>query len=300
MGFPSGKELRKQICSTHVSDCKAYLEAKKAGDPLIPQELHRAREFADKFRKSSTMSIDLFLARNPEFSEAGKRAIVFRILAAERESHFREEAKCGDQDWYTWLFERLTDELVKKDDYSRFSENDVSFVTFNYDRSLEHFLYDSLLNAFVGVGAAKIVEQLNRITVIHVFGQVAPLEWQDQSGIEYRRDIKSVNVDALSKNLRTIYEEMDNPELEEAKDLIRKAGRIFFLGFGYAKENLDVLGIPEILSIGQRVYGTGLGLTKREISDALLVLSYSADSKCGVKRPSIGDSDSLALLRGRL
>jgi len=294
-GFPSGSELREQIISVYVSDFEAYLNARARVKVLIPQELSKAKEFTDKFRKS-TKSIDLFLALNPEFKETGKRAIIFRILRAEKQSHFREQSKHKDQDWYTLLFECMTKGFVKKDDYSRFCENDVSFITFNYDRSLEHFLYDSLLNSFVGIGGDKIAEQLNRIKVIHVFGKVAPLEWQDRNGVEYRQEINSVNADELIKNLRTIYEGMENPELKEAKDLIGKAKSIYFLGFGYAKENLDVLGIPEILSTGQLVYGTALGLTERKIQEVRSVLQYNSGSKGGVANPRIDKSDSLALL----
>jgi hypothetical protein len=40
---------------------------------------------------------------------------------------------------------------------------------------------------------------------------------------------------------------------------------VFFLGFGYAKENLEILKIPQILNSLQKIYGTALNFTKREI-----------------------------------
>lgn len=264
-GFPSGRELRKQICSSYVSDCKLYLRAKKVPEPLISQELNKAKRFVDKFRKSSTSSIDLFIARNPEFSMEGKRAIIFRILIAEEASHFREETPNRNQDWYTWLFEQMTDKLVQKEDYSRFNENDVTFITFNYDRSLEHFLYDSLVNSFSGIPDEKIIEQLNQIKICHVFGQMGPLGWQGQySQIEYRVNRKDINIDYLCENIKIVYEEGESPKLEEAKELISKAHRVVFLGFGYAKENLDALRIPNVLADVRQVFGTALGLTSKE------------------------------------
>lgn len=90
-GFPTGKDLREQILSKYASDWKAYLSAKVRDNPLISQEIRLAKEFEEKFRKSSTKSIDLFLARNPEYSRAGKRAIIFRILDAERASGYQRE-----------------------------------------------------------------------------------------------------------------------------------------------------------------------------------------------------------------
>lgn len=297
-GYPSGRELREQICSYHVADCESYLKANLRITPLLPQELRRAGDFANKFRKSSTKSIDLFLARNPEFTIYGKRAILFRIFAAEKQSGFREETKYKDQDWYSWLFEQLTETLVTKEDYSRFGDNYISFVTFNYDRSLEFFLYDSLLNSFNGVGAGKIVEQLDKIRIIHVFGQLAPLRWQGQNHVvEYGSD--AINVEIFCDNLRIIYEKSENLELDESQEVISKASRVFFLGFGYAQENLYALGIPAILNGTQHVYGTALGLTKREINKVKSVLKLTSDSgpKGGAVNVLIEDLDCLALLR---
>ncbi|MBN1807265.1 MAG: hypothetical protein JW837_18615 [Sedimentisphaerales bacterium] len=234
--------------------------------PYAAEELYQAEEFTKKFEKSNTKSIDLFLARNPEFGDIGKMAIAFRILTSEYGSKFRESMKERSLDWYSYLFDRLTDELVNKDDYSRFCENKVSFVTFNYDRSLEHFLYESLINSFNNIPAKKIKEQLNQIRIIHVFGQVSGLEWQElPSKLEYGCEVNRINVPKLIKNIRIIYEEQENPELDKAHELIRKAQHILFLGFGYAKENLDLLNIQEILTKEQKVYGTTLGLTTKEV-----------------------------------
>jgi hypothetical protein len=301
-GFASGRELREQICSHHVADCEHYLRAIARNEALIPQELRMAREFVDTFRKSTIMSIDLFVARNPGFSGAGKRAIIFRILAAEHASRFREETKHGDQDWYTWLFEQLTDKLVRKEDYNRFCENDISFITFNYDRSLEYFLCDSLRNSFKEIADGKIIEQVKEIEICHVFGQVGPLEWQGQHDqIEYRVDVKSTNVEALCDNIRIVYDGGENPKLEEARQLISKADRVFFLGFGYAEENLDILGIPDVLTKVRKVFGTALGFTEIEITRVEpLFKGTGFDKKKSVnihRSVFIEDLDCLALLR---
>jgi len=296
-GYPSGQKLREEICDHFVSDSQAYFDEQEGRGPLIPARLRNAEIFKDKFFKSSTKSIDLFLARNSEFMLMGKWAIIFRILAAERKSCFREHMKNRTQDWYSYLFERLTEGLVRKDDYKRFCKNDVSFVTFNYDRSLEHFLYESLLNAFNRIGNSEVIEQLNEIPIIHVFGQVAGLDWQDlQSKIEYGREINGINVERLVENLRIIYEEENNPELEEARKLIGTAQHIFFLGFAYGIENLEILNIPEIFRHEQKIYGTALKFTNREINSVYnFFLNQPLSRKPNVS--IIENMDCLALLR---
>lgn len=302
-GYPSGSKLRQEICSSFLSDSKNYFRAQEAREPEIQGALNKAKSFVNKFRDSSTQSIDLFLARNPEFMAMGKYAIIFRIFASEKNSKFREQSKIPDQDWYSHLFNKLTDDIVKKEDYAHFGEdNKISFITFNYDRSLEHFLYESLRNSFSGIPAGKIKEQLNKCRIIHVFGQVAGLDWQDfDSKIEYGYDVNRIDVNHLTNNLRIIYEDEQNPELEEARKLISDAKHIFLLGFGYAPENLSILGFPKILTRGKRAYGTALNLEPGEVENIRSFLSKSGGQHILPNELVIRqDCDCLKLLRNYL
>jgi len=188
-GYPSGKRLRQDICSQFCQPYKAYISIRPELKLFIDGEFKKAREFTETFHKATTKSIDLFLSVNSEFEEIGKTAIALRILTNEKDSHFRENVENEEHDWYSYLFYKLTDGLTNKNDYIQFGENRVSFITFNYDRSLEYFLYDSLIHYFYKIPPEKIKEQLIKLRIIHVFGQVAGLGWQDlPSKIEYRGD----------------------------------------------------------------------------------------------------------------
>ena len=305
-GYPTGQELRQQICSSFVEDRNNYLSRNKQIDPHIALTLRNAEGFAQTFYNSSTKSIDLFLSRNPEVMLLGKWAIIFRLFAAEMNSHFREHmAQNRDQDWYSYLFNKLTDDLVRTSDYSRFSENNLSIITFNYDRSLEHFLYESIVHSFASIQREHLKEQLNKLGFIHIFGHLSGLEWQDISGnLKYGSNINLINVPRVVENLSIIYEEKENPKLDEAHDLIRKAKRIFFLGFGYAKENLEALNIAQVLSDEQEIYGTALGFTSREIQEVQNIFLEAIRSKGthGTVRNDImiEDLDCLGLLRKHL
>ena len=139
----------------------------------------------------------------------------------------------------------------------------------------------------------RFCEQVSSLNIVHVFGQVAKLAWQDGGGVEYRRDIKGINVAAAAKNLRIIYEEENkNPDLGKAKRLINEAYRVFFLGFGYAKKNLGVLGIPGVFGAQQRIYGTALSLTDREIEDVTVAFKITIGGHLHFEK-----SDCRALLR---
>lgn len=268
-GYPVGKDLRREIISHFVDECTKYF--KKGSfirDFLIPSHflIQRAESFVETFDRSHTESIDLFLAGHPELSDIGKLAIVFRILAAEcKKKMFGEPIDDPEKDWYSLVLGRLRDELINSKDFARFHENRLDIITFNYDRSLEHFLYDSLLNSFSGISGEDVKGQLSNIKIVHIFGQVAGLDWQDlENRIEYGRALNRVNVPPLAEKLRIIYDERDNPSLDGLSDTIAKAGRIFFLGFGYAKENLEILPLQEVNKDHTVIYGTATGFTQKE------------------------------------
>ena len=48
----------------------------------------------------------------------------------------------------------------------------------------------------------------------------------------------------------------------------------FFLGFGYADENLIILGIPDVIK-NKKVYGTVKGLTENEIRKIFEKINFS-------------------------
>jgi hypothetical protein len=106
--------------------------------------------------------------------------------------------------------------------------------------------------------------------------------------------------------LKTLHEEKQNPELDEAKKLIAEAKRVFFLGFGYAPENMNILGLSEIIALDSSIYGTGLGLEQKEIGkiESGIWSGLKPDPILGSKRSSysveIKDMDCLKLLENYL
>jgi hypothetical protein len=280
-GYPSGAHLREHICLSR-SDTKLDELLKGVGNGRM------VGDFKKTFERSGTKSIDLFMARNPKLAPVGKYIIAFETFRGEQESQFREEAEWVQEaykrhhrndagreaylkrkdfqggDWYSYLFNRLTEGLV---DLPDFSDGRVSFVTFNYDRSLEHFLYESLRNSFTEVQEAQVIQCLKNLKILHVYGQIAPLKCQDcNEGVDYRPEISEALLQKTAANIKTIYEQKESPDINEALRLLSQAGQIFFLGFGFAPENMGVLRLPGIIpQVNCHVYGTALGLYETEL-----------------------------------
>ncbi len=261
-GYPTGEQLKTEIIDNYVNDLRTYIRNRTRGsglpEALLLQESQNAKKFVETF-KNVPISIDQFIATNRQFEREGKKAIILRILKDEMNSSNKD-------DWFSELFKRMTERISQDADYNKVKENKISFITFNYDRSLETFLFNSLNSMFTNIQKEKIIELINKFKIIHIFGQVAGLEWQNKvQKVEYRENINFINIEELVGNIRTIYEEQKNPELEDAKELIKNAKRIFFMGFGYAEENMEILEIPQNINVYTKVYGTMLNYPEEEI-----------------------------------
>jgi len=322
-GYPFGAHLRKLICldDGFMKNYKEYLKSNKSG-----YSIEKVEQFRTSFDKSSIKSIDFFMANNSTLAPVGKYIIAFEVLRAEQRSSFREKGmqsklwysrNCDDPkldrdfllrkdyfqggDWYSYLYNRLIEGLIGRDALPDFSTGDIAFVTFNYDRSLEHFFYESLRNSFTEVPEDNIFQSLRNLKILHVYGQIAPLKWQDSNeGVDYRPEISVDLLRRVSSNIRTIYEVQETRELAEAQNLLKQAGEIFFLGFGFAKENMEVLGLPEVISQNCSVYVTVFELRDNEADQIRKRIKTGVKSDTGWQGPlrlEVHNVDCLTLLR---
>jgi len=327
-GYPSGAHLRKRIClfqglwqSYNASGIPNELAQKEKS------RLKEIKEFIDKFNKSRIKSIDLFIANNPKLAPIGKYIIAFEIFKAEQNSHFGEEAKFEQEqiadtqrrgirgpsdllslplfmgeDWYSFLYNHLIEGKVGKDDLPDFSDGNLGFITFNYDRSLEQFLYEALRYSFTEVPEERVVQCLKQLKILHVYGQTVPLKWQNPDDyVDYKQKPSESLLQRAANNIKTIYEEKVNPELMEAQNLIKQSEQMFFLGFGYASENMEVLGLPSIIPQRCLVYGTAFGANDKEVKriHKRIIDGDTTDSKAA-RRKVIESTDCLELLRNYL
>lgn len=271
-GYPTGKGLRTYICDNFAGQFQRIFGRLQLKGHAAMLEA-KADQFTKTFKNSSTPSIDLFLSRNKQFSDIGRLAIISSLLHFEHESKFREDIEEQDQDWYSYLYQRMTSSLIEPDGYKKFGNNQIIFITFNYDRSLEHFLYESLKNSFSEAGDDEIAAEFKKIPIYHIFGKIKALPWEDKfEGIDYvTRDKESPydrfsfeTLQKWSSNIRIVHEEIPS-NLSHIIGNITNGKRVFFLGFGYAPENLEILKASGNQTMGQEIYGTALNFSDMEI-----------------------------------
>jgi hypothetical protein len=312
-GYPTGDGLRADIVKNFAVDFDRLSGTKPPNISMDADLVHEGLPyFIKNFDNSSLLSIDKYLAMNPDDQYIGKIAITLSILKSEKESCFNEQIKDHTEDWYQYLYNRMTSEFKNPDHHQYFFENKVAFITFNYDNSLEYYLYNSFYHSFYQektvIGNNIIMgDKLRKhqtFPIVHVYGSVDSLllsDWYTGRN-KYRRKFESfTTVENLSKGIKVIGEERDgNSVKDEIKKLFTACERIFFLGFSYAQENLDAIDLANNIDVRWKIFGTARGMTAREINEARSRINsnfpnYAKNS--GYANPRLFDLDSCALLR---
>ena len=270
-GYPSGEDLVKEIVSELLGQGTLYKICREF-EFTEPQII----DFAETLSRSGDKSIDAFLERNSEFIKLGKVVITLKLIERENENELFSD---GDDKWYRDVVNELKSSSVDSFD------NNLSFLTFNYDRSFEHYLFLSLKNSYQEIkDDKKCAELVNSIPIIHLHGQIGKLPWQsdDGTGRQYSKSFKEIdfikrilsrNVEYLgsqvaearhyifniSNQIKIIHEkELDSDiGFQEAKKLLQEANNIYFLGFGYHDDNLKRLNISQLSpAIKRNIDGT--------------------------------------------
>jgi hypothetical protein len=186
--------------------------------------------------------------------EIGK--LVTAHLLIQKENHDRLFS--FDSNWLRILYNRIAGE------YDDIAKNQIGFITFNYDRNIEHFFFNAISKSY-DKPPAEVKELLDRhIPIIHLHGRLGFLPWQGESPSE-SRDFEPYPtkeaVETGARNIKIIHEDITDgrdKDFAQAKALLARAEKIVFMGFGYNARNIERLGIVD-LADGKAI-GTCQGL----------------------------------------
>ncbi len=147
-------------------------------------------------------------------------------------------------------------------------ENKLTVITYNYDRSLEHFLTQSLRSSF-HVSEVEAGALVAMTPIIHVHGQLGALKSRAELGRPYDPTLDFTAISRAAEGIRIISEvDKGDDVFTPARAALKEAERVYFLGFGYAVENLNRLlsGLPPFT--GHRA-GTACGLGNGEKTEVM-------------------------------
>jgi hypothetical protein len=247
-GFPSGRKLRDIICTELLEERTQLFQAVRAAG-FDDDQITR---FRDTLRGAGLDSVDQFLERRHEFHGVGVTAIAAALIPFENE----QKLNGGDDNWYEYFFQRL---VPTKD---AVAASNVSVVTFNYDRSLDHFLFTALRKAY-GLSTTEAAHFLTDVMpIVHVHGKLGELP--DLSGSEdgvhrYHPASGVGGTRAASRRIKVVHQgAASDRDFVRAKSLIDKAEVICFLGFGYLEANLANLQVQKWPQSAE-LHGTAFG-----------------------------------------
>ena len=321
-GFPSGKTLKALIwkrfsitepssdfrqqqfsghfykaAGCHVVDCAEKVSFEK-----------KIKEFCDSLAISPDETIDYFLEHVGDNTETknkyrmiGRLAIADILLECEQKQYLFDDwmtyhsiekehlyteffknsrIRPDDGHWYQFLFNQMCRDCPSVDN---FPDNNVSIITFNYDRSFEYYFLNALMAKYK-VSSEKAAEVLNRFDIVHVYGQLGELPElvpDDQK----ERKVKAVSYMALTESKRDRFLSLKNAadgiqliwdsqgetaNTQKAKDLIySEKNKVIFLGFGFDPINLSrIMPVKKIeVDLNIEGHGTIYGLSKQRIKN---------------------------------
>lgn len=295
LNYPSGNELVKTVIDYALKNGAPHRHFQRNLSNLGIKEPF-IKEFGTSLLRSGRNSIDEFLQYRTEYAEVGKLAIAASLLHYEHLSSLFSPT--AEKDWYKYLYSRLNSS------FEEFDQNQISIITFNYDRSLEFFLFHALQNSY-GKSDTEVAEKMSHIKIIHIHGLLGELPWVNPDhGIPYNVNA-SYTSDELknrAKNIKIIHDQDvdSDPQLKEAHEEIMSAQKVIFLGFGYHPINMQRLGFKKDESLVNpnynRVFGTTKGFTSLEKRAILSKYQYFLNNY----KDYFHDCNILELLRAQI
>ena len=254
-GFPLGAELRQHVLDRFNSTTGQAVHLHNATKFTLTQR----NTFIEVLRYSGLQSVDALLERRPEFMDVGKAMMAIDLALAEAASNLWQI----DDNWMVYLYSSMIGGSL-----GEFAENQTAFVTFNYDRSLEHFLFTSLKNTF-GKPDEETKAILDKIPIIHLHGRLGYLPWQGSSDVvPYGTSgISKAHMDVFLNEIKVVHEEITDgrdKDFSQAKELLAGAERGYLLGFGFGARNVGRLGMKNGGVRPVNFHGSAFGMTDKE------------------------------------
>lgn len=251
---------------------------------------------ANRIRKGlpGSFSIDNFIDQNrgDKFIEAmGKLAIAKTILVEEAHSKMMVDGGNTHNEpdlaelrgtWYAKLSSLIFEGCTKDGLAERLSR--ISFVIFNYDRCLEHYLYWAIRLTY-GLTQQDAAGLMKLLTIHYPYGSVGLLPWQDtQSPVHFGNPREwEVNPWDAAKRIKTFTEGVGSNEHTAIQKALFEANMVIFLGFGFHHLNMSLLtpsqGNASAFEGAKRYFGT---VFERSKSDREIIQS-KVEALCHVR-----------------
>ena len=233
----------------------------RLGQLEIDQEIYE--RVVARLLSSGCTSVDQFAEYldNPADILVAKSLVAYHVAIFETRASLSADRPGGH--WY----ELLANHLIGVE-LDSFPQRDIAIITFNYDRSLEQYLLDCLGSRFgERHSQTEVRDAFQRLPLIHIYGRLGHLPGFGTGSSRSERPYEPIRggaeLQSATAGMHMLRELRDHPrrgQREAARECLGAAqGRVSFLGFAYAQENLEALDLARTCT-QKTVSGTVLGI----------------------------------------
>jgi hypothetical protein len=196
----------------------------------------------------STISVDDALYQLSDYLEAvllGKICIMRSILKAERDSTLKWDTTgqpppdAGKDGWIEQIFSMAITGFKFSDIKHAFKR--ITFINFNYDRCIEHYIFWSLQR--LGLSSDDASETVQNLNIIRPYGTLGSVVPGTPSFLAFGAPPPSDPFGLITR-IRTFTETDALHNKEKLSSALVGASLIVFLGFGFHPQNLKLLTLP--------------------------------------------------------
>jgi hypothetical protein len=287
-GLPLGAALKNEI--SRLTKFHFSYGSFKDGDHDFWQELLRSSHFSgDQQRAASACakisqgipfvsSVDSFLEihrSDPDIQHCAKSAIVKSILDGERKSKlYISESNIYNTlnplklegTWFQELAHAIFEGVESNDIAAAFSP--VTFISFNYDRCVEWFLYNAVQGLYF-LDKTQAVSEIRPLKVLYPYGEVGSPAWLGGAAGSTFGDDRSGRIARTHGRIQTFTERATPYEtIEVVRKAVAQAQTLIFLGFAFHPQNMELLRSKnsEAQSQVREIYGTSVGMSEDDCS----------------------------------
>jgi len=263
-GFPTNSELRDNVIG---------ILSNGHGNANIPERIRILRNMGYEFDEIKQVrsqlarggfdTVDEFLEnrKNPKYRSLAKTAIAMALILCENPEMF--DRGNSTTDFYRFLFKKMYNDA----DEEKFSDNRISIITYNYDRSFEQYLWGALKN-FYDIMPQEVDNIISKIKIIHIHGMLGFMPWQSTKYREYRNVLDESSVALASEGIVNFDEiEKTHKGYTSARNEIKEAENVIFVGFGFHQLNLSRLIEGNVLDDKKRISGTRVGIGDNQMEE---------------------------------
>lgn len=254
LGFPTSQELIDRIVSELA---KGSLLCRTLS--CLDHEMSRIDHLKHVLSTSDLNTPDFIIASNPELQTIGAQAIAWTIGIYEDPAALSNSNP--NDPFYRYIWNQMYAVDVEK-----FTENNVRVINFNYDRSLEQYLIDQLVNTY-GITHERAYDiRSHSALMLPVHGQIGALPptereparrykttwFSDSSRLpddeldDFRKAASQIKI-ATQTNIT-------DDEFTKAQIWLAEAECVIFVGFAFHSMNTHNLKLIETLCDPTRVF----------------------------------------------